>query len=76
MEMQCGSAITSVNHAAAMIALGYVDVLMVGGMESYSTMNAEFSMNDEPYKLILPTSPGVPFGPTKDEGYHHDRGQR
>ena len=39
------SAITSVNHAAAMIAMGYADVLLVGGMESYSTLCAEFSMN-------------------------------
>lgn len=67
VEMQCGSAITSVNHAAAMIALGYADVLMVGGMESYSTMNAEFSMNDEPYKLIPPIPLASHLAPTKDE---------
>ena len=67
VEMQCGSAITSVNHAAAMIALGYADVLMVGGMESYSTMNAEFSMNDEPYKLIPPIPLASHLAPMKDE---------
>ena len=67
VEMQCGSAITSVNHAAAMIALGYADVLMVGGMESYSTMNAEFSMNDEPYKLIPPIPLAPHLAPTKEE---------
>lgn len=54
VEMQCGSAITSVNHAAAMIASGYADTLIVGGMESYSTMLVDFDMNIPPYKLIPP----------------------
>ena len=67
VEMQCGSAITSVNHAAAMIAAGYADVLLVGGMESYSTLCAEFSMNDEPYKLIPPIPLASHLAPTKEE---------
>ena len=67
VEMQCGSAITSVNHAAAMIAHGDADVLLVGGMESYSTMCAEFSMNDEPYKLIPPIPLMPHLAPTKEE---------
>lgn len=67
VEMQCGSAITSINHAAAMIALGYADVLLVGGMESYSTMCAEFSMNDEPYKLIPPIPLAPHLAPQKEE---------
>lgn len=67
VEMQCGSAITSVNHAAAMIAAGYADVLMVGGMESYSTMWIGFSMNDEPYKMIPPLPIAPHLAPTKEE---------
>ncbi len=67
VEMQCGSAITSVNHAAAMIATGYADVILAGGMESYSTMNAEFSMNDEPYKLIPPLPLAPHLAPDKEE---------
>lgn len=67
VEMQCGSAITSVNHAASMIALGYADVLLVGGMESYSTLCAEFSMNDEPYKLIPPIPLAPHLAPVKEE---------
>ena len=67
VEMQCGSAITSVNHAAAMIAMGYADVLLVGGMESYSTLCAEFSMNDEPYKLIPPIPLMSHLAPDKEE---------
>ena len=51
VEMQCGSAITAINHAAAMIGAGYGDVMIVGGMESYSTMCIDFSMNIPPYTL-------------------------
>ncbi len=67
VEMQCGSAITGVNHAAAMIMAGAADVLMVGGMESYSTLCAEFSMNDEPYKLIPPIPLMPHLSPRKEE---------
>lgn len=67
VEMQCGSAITSVNHAAGMIAAGDADILLVGGMESYSTMCAEFSMNDEPYKLVPPIPLMPHMAPTKEE---------
>ncbi len=66
VEMQCGSAITSINHAAAMIATGNADVLMVGGMESYSTMWIGFSMNDEPYKMIPPLPLAPHLAPTKE----------
>ena len=67
VEMQCGSAITGINHAAAMISAGAADVLMVGGMESYSTLCAEFSMNDEPYKLIPPLPLMPHLSPRKEE---------
>ena len=67
VEMQCGSAITSVNHAAGMIGAGDADILLVGGMESYSTMCAEFSMNDEPYKLVPPIPLMPHMAPTKEE---------
>lgn len=67
VEMQCGSAITSVNHAAAMIGLGYADVLVVGGMESYSTVLAEFDMNVPPYKLIPPMPLAPHLAPVPEE---------
>ena len=50
VEMQCGSAITSINHAAWQIALGYADVAMAGGMESHSTRPCYVNRNVEPYK--------------------------
>ncbi len=59
VEMQCGSAITSINHAAAMIGAGYCDVVIAGGMESYSTMCIDFSMNIPPYTL----TPPIPIAP-------------
>lgn len=67
VEMQCGSAITSINHAAAQIGLGYADVLIVGGMESYSTLVAYYSMSNEPYKLIPPRPLTMRLAPTDEE---------
>ena len=67
VEMQCGSAITAINHAAGQIALGYADVLIVGGAESYSTLVAYYSMSNEPYKLIPPTPLTMRLAPTDEE---------
>ncbi len=54
VEMQCGSAITSLNHAAWKIMAGMAEVAVVGGMESYSTMTAKFPMSRPQYSLIPP----------------------
>ena len=67
VEMQCGSAITAVNHAAGQIALGYADTLIVGGAESYSTLVAYYSMSNEPYKLIPPMPLPMRLAPTDEE---------
>ena len=67
VEMQCGSAITSINHAAAMIGCGYGDVMIVGGMESYSTMCIDFSMNIPPYTLTPPIPIAPKLAPEKEE---------
>ncbi len=50
VEMQCGSAITSINHAAWQVALGYADVVVAGGYESHSTKPCIVNKNVEPYK--------------------------
>ena len=52
VEMQCGSAITSINHAAWQIALGYSDVAIAGGYESHSTRPCFVNCNVEPYKEL------------------------
>ena len=54
VEMQCGSAITSLNHAAWKIMAGMAEVVIAGGMESYSTLTAKFPMSRPQYKLIPP----------------------
>jgi acetyl-CoA C-acetyltransferase len=67
VEMQCGSAITALNHAAWKIAAGAADVLMVGGIESYSTYAAKFSTSQQPYKMIPPTAIPYKSAPTPEQ---------
>jgi acetyl-CoA acetyltransferase family protein len=54
IEMQCGSAIDCINHAAWRILANHADVVIAGGMESYSQMAVKFSMAIQPYKLNPP----------------------
>ena len=54
VEMQCGSAITSLNHAAWLMKAGMAEIAVVGGMESYSTLTAKFPMSRPQYALIPP----------------------
>jgi len=67
IEMQCGSAIDSINHAAWKILCNQADIVIAGGMEAYSQIPAKFSMSQEPYKLI-PPMPMVPeLSPVPEE---------
>lgn len=54
VEMQCGSAITSLNHTAWLMKAGMAEIAVVGGMESYSTLTAKFPMSRPQYSLIPP----------------------
>ena len=54
VELQEGSALAAINHAACQIALGYVDVAMAGGMESASTRPVFMSSVAEPYTGTAP----------------------
>ena len=54
VEMQCGSAIDSINHAAWKILAGAADVVIAGGMESHSNAVVKFSTTVEPYKGMGP----------------------
>ena len=54
VEMQCGSAIDSINHAAWKILAGAADVVIAGGMESHSNKHVKFSTTVQPYKGIGP----------------------
>ena len=68
VEMQCGSAIDSINHAAWKILAGAADVMIAGGMESHSNKTVNFSTTVTPYKGIGPQAV-IPI-------IHHDPAQR
>ena len=55
VEMQCGSAIASLNHAAWKIKMGMSDIAVVGGVESHSNLPAPFGTDYTPYRAIYPT---------------------
>lgn len=50
VEMQCGSAITALNHAAWKIKMGASDIAVVGGVESHSNIPCVFPTDCEPYR--------------------------
>ncbi len=54
VEMQCGSAIDSINHAAWKILSNQAEVVIAGGMESFSQLPVKFSTSQEPYRLKPP----------------------
>jgi len=66
IEMQCGSAIDSINHAAWKILAGQADIIIAGGYESYSNAPCRFPMNTEPYRLIPPMPIAFSQSPTRD----------
>lgn len=66
VEMQCGSAIDCINHAAYRIIAGHADIMIAGGMESYSQMPCKFSMSTEPFKMIPPLPIMPSLSPTLD----------
>ena len=66
IEMQCGSAIDSINHAAYRIIAGHADVMIAGGAESYSQCCVKFSMSTEPFKMIPPFPIAPSLSPTFD----------
>jgi acetyl-CoA C-acetyltransferase len=67
VEMQCGSAIDSINHAAWKILAGQADIVIAGGSEAYSQIPAKFSMSVQPYRLIPPMPLNTTLSPVKDE---------
>ncbi len=54
VEMQCGSAIDAINHAAWKILANQADIVIAGGMESYSQMAFKFPSSTPAHKLIPP----------------------
>ncbi len=66
IEMQCGSAIDSINHAAWKILAGQADVIIAGGYESYSSAPARFPMNTPPFRMIPPMPVPLSLAPSRD----------
>ncbi len=66
IEMQCGSAIDSINHAAWRILADQADIMIAGGFESYSQAPCRFPMNTEPFRMIPPLPIAISLSPTKD----------
>ena len=67
VEMQCGSAIDSINHAAWKILADQAEIIIAGGMESYSQIAIKFSMCTPPFKLIPPMPIPPQLSPVPDE---------
>lgn len=51
IELQCGSAIDSINHAAWKIMADQADVIIAGGCESFSQLPRLYSTSVQPYRL-------------------------
>ena len=67
VEMQCGSAIACMNHAAYRILAGDADCVIVGGAESFSQRFYKFSSSQEPYKMLPPTAFTSNLAPNKED---------
>jgi len=51
VELQCGSAIDAINHAAWKILAGQADIIIAGGMESFSQLPRKYATSVEPYRV-------------------------
>ena len=54
LEMQCGSSIDTINHAAWKILANQADVVIAGGADSHSNMFFKFPSTTPPYKQLPP----------------------
>lgn len=68
IEVQCGSAIDAINHAAWKILCGHADVIIAGGMESFSQLPFKFSSSPTPYRITPPKVLEYQLQPTPKEG--------
>lgn len=68
VEMQCGSAIDSINHAAWKILCGQADVVIAGGMESFSQLPFKYSSSTPPYRITPPRLLDYQLQPKPKEG--------
>ena len=67
VEMQCGSAIAAINHAAYRMMADGTDCVIVGGAESFSQLFFKFSTSQEPYKMTPPTAFEYSLAPAPED---------
>ncbi len=67
VEMQCGSAIAAINHAAYRVMNDDADVIMVGGGETFSQHFFKFSTSPDPYKMTPPVAVVPNLAPAKED---------
>ena len=67
VEMQCGSAIACINHAAYRIMAGDADCVVVAGAETFSQRYVKFSTSQEPYKMLAPTAFASNLAPAPED---------
>ena len=68
VEVQCGSSIDAINHAAWKILCGHADTIIAGGMESFSQLPFKFSSSPTPYRIAPPKALEYQLQPTPKEG--------
>jgi acetyl-CoA C-acetyltransferase len=68
VEMQCGSAIDGINHAAWKILCGQADTIIAGGMESFSQLPFKYSSSTTPYRITPPRLLEYQIQPVPKEG--------
>jgi acetyl-CoA acetyltransferase family protein len=68
VEMQCGSAIDSINHAAWKILSGAADAVIAGGMESFSQLPFKYASSTPPYRITPPRLLDYQLQPKPKEG--------
>ena len=67
IEMQCGSAIAAINHAAYRMLAGDAECVIVGGAETFSQLFFKFSTSQEPYKMTPPTAFDYSLAPAPED---------
>lgn len=68
VEMQCGSSIDCINHAAWKILCEHAEIIVAGGMESFSQQPVKFSTAVEPYRMRPPGLLDYQLQPPVKEG--------
>jgi acetyl-CoA C-acetyltransferase len=67
VEMQCGSGIDSINHAAWKILCNQADIIIAGGMESWSQCTVKFSTSVQPNRFMAPVAFVPSLSPDPEE---------